>query len=73
MNSPVPLELAAKIAMWRQKAATNELTLKEMKEGIIFLRAGRLEAAKSSASAKRSKAIKEIPHADDLLNELEGL
>lgn len=66
-------EAQQKIADWRRRAATNELTLEEMKEAIIYLRAGRLAAATQTAAAKRKKAIAEIPHADDMLGELEGM
>lgn len=73
MSSPIPAELAAKIASWRLKAADGTLELPEMKEAIIHLRAGRLASASAAPAAKRKKAIAEIPKAADLLNELEGL
>lgn len=75
MSSPISLELQSKIALWRQRAATGELTLDEMKEAIIHLRAGRVAAAAASSAtaAKRKKAFATIPSQDDLLNELEGL
>ncbi len=73
MSTLIPVELQQKIADWRRRAATNELTLEEMKEAIIHLRAGRLAAAKSPAAEKRKKAHAAIPHADDMLGELEGL
>jgi len=73
MGNPVPLELQAKIASWRLRAAEGTLTREEMKEAIIHLRAGRVAAAAVSAPAKRAKAIREIPKAGDLLDELEGL
>jgi hypothetical protein len=66
-------ELQAKISLWRIKAATGELTLEEAKEAVAHLRAGRLTAAASAASTKRKAAIKAIPHADDLLDELGGV
>ena len=73
MSNPVPLELQAKISSWRLRAADGSLTLDEMKEAILHLRAGRVTAAAASATAKRKKAIVEIPKADDLLSEMEGL
>ena len=73
MSSPVPLELQAKIASWRLRAAEGTLTLDEMKEAILYLRAGRVQAANASASAKRKKSIAAIPSASDMLSELEGL
>lgn len=75
MNNPVPLELQSKIAALRLRAAEGTLTLEEMKEAIVFLRAGRLGAAVASqkAAATRKKAIAAIPDAADMLADLEGL
>lgn len=74
-DSPVSFELSAKIAAWRLKAAEGTLTLEEMKEATKYLRAGRMQAgaAASASVAKRKKAIAEIPNAEDMLNDLEGL
>ncbi len=63
-------EIQAKIAIWRQKAIDNSLTLEEMKEAIALLRQGRVSAAASSESARRAKAKAAVPSADDLLSEL---
>lgn len=63
-------EIQAKIAIWRQKAIDNSLTLEEMKEAITLLRQGRVSAAASSESARRAKAKVAVPSADDLLSEL---
>lgn len=73
MSSPVPLELQSKIADWRRRSAEGTLELAEMKEAVLHLRAGRINAANTSAASKRKKAIAEIPHADDMLDELDGL
>jgi len=75
MSNPVPLELQAKITDWRQRAAEGTLTLDEMKQAIIHLRAGRLSAltAAGEAARTRKKAIIAIPSADDMLADLEGL
>lgn len=73
MSGPVPLELQAKIADWRRRSTEGTLELSEMKEAILHLRAGRVSAANASAASKRKKAIAEIPHADDMLNELDSL
>lgn len=70
MTSPIPLELQAKIASWRLKAAEGTLTIDEMKEGIIYLRAGRTTAA---AAAKSSKKTSVAPPAEDMLSDMEGL
>lgn len=73
MSGPVPLELQSKIANWRQKAAEKTLTLEEMKEAVIYLRAGRVNAASTAAATKRKKAAATIPNADDMLADLEDL
>lgn len=70
MNTP---ELAAKIAIWRQKALDGTLTVEEMKEAILARREGRISASYASDTARRKKAKAEIPSADALLSELEGL
>ena len=71
--SPVTLEMQAKLAEWRKKSAEGTITLEEMKEAIIALRAGRLAAGAAASVAKRKAAAKVIPNADDLLDEIEGL
>ncbi len=63
-------ELQAKISLWRSRAATGDLTVEEVREALTYLRADRKSAAASTDKAKRAKAIKAIPSADDLLNEL---
>lgn len=77
MSTPVPLELQSKIAGWRLRAAEGTLTLEEMKEAIIHLRAGRMSAAASANATKRASAAGAkktvIKNSDDLLSELEGL
>lgn len=70
MTSPIPLELQAKIASWRLKAAEGTLSIEEMKEGIVYLRAGRLTAATAAKSSKKKSVA---PPADDMLADLEGL
>lgn len=71
--STIGPELQMKISQWRLKAADGTLSLEEMKEAIAHLRAGRVSAAYTADSTKRKKAIREIPKADDLLAELDGL
>lgn len=73
MSSPVSPELSSKIASWRMRAAEGTLTLEEMKEAVRALRAGRVNSAAASAATKRKKAIAEIPHASDMLDELENM
>lgn len=69
------LEYQSKIAAWRIKAAEGTLTLEEMRESIILLRADRQAAGQASrtAAAKRKKAFATIPTAEDLLSEMERL
>lgn len=70
MSGPVPLELQSKIASWRLRAADGTLSLEEMKEGIVYLRAGRLAASIASVK-KKPKAV--APSAGDMLDELNDL
>ena len=64
----VSLETQRRIAELRMKAKTPEgLTLDEVREGIRFLRAERINMAPAK-SAPRTKAA--APNADDLLAEL---
>lgn len=66
-------ELEAKIAVWRQKAVDNTLSADEMREAVVIMRQGRRGAAIASDKARKSKAVKEIPSAQDLLSELGAL
>lgn len=67
------LETQAKFASWRQKAAAGELSQEDMKEIILSLRAGRMQAAASATTSRKKAAMREIPKADDLLGELDDL
>lgn len=71
--SPIPADLQSKIALWRMKAVDGTLTQAEMKEAIIYLRAGRKASAEASAASKRKRAIVEIPAAEDLLADMDSL
>jgi len=62
-----------KIAQIRLKIADGTVTEDELKEAVALMREGRVASAISSETAKRRVAIKEIPKADDLLKELDGL
>lgn len=66
-------ELQSKIASWRLRAATNELSLEEMKEAVKLLRQGRFAAASAGAAAKRGAKKAAAPAADDMLSELDDL
>lgn len=72
-TSPVSLEMQAKLAEWRRKSAEGTITLEEMKEAIVALRAGRLAAGAAASVAKRKAAAKVIPNADELLGELDDI
>ena len=63
-------ELQAKIAIWRAKAVDNTLTPEDMAEYIKSLRGERMSAAATTDKARRAKATKIIPTAEDLLGEL---
>jgi hypothetical protein len=77
MSTPISAELQSKISSWRLRAASGELTIEEMREAVIHLRAGRLSAAQAAAATKRTSASgakKSVaPAQADLLAELEGL
>lgn len=66
----ISAELQAKIDIWRAKAVDGTLSLEEMVVGMRALRGERVSAASQSTTARRAKAVKVIPKADDLLNEL---
>lgn len=69
MTNPIPDELQAKISAWRRKAADDSLSIEEMKEAIVHLRAGRISAATASKSGKKKSVA---PPADELMKELLG-
>lgn len=69
-------ELLNKLAEWQRKAADGSITLDEMREAVIALRANRsasAEAAAKSAKGSRSKATKVPVDAGGLLDQLNGL
>lgn len=66
-------EIQARIAIWRRKAIDGTLSDEEMKEAVDLLRAGRVTAAAASAASRSKRAVKIIPSADDLLDELKDL
>lgn len=72
MTAAMTPELQSKIAVWRQKAQDGTLSIDEMKEAIIVLRAGRVSASHASAAARQAKAKTNIPNAGDLLASLKG-
>lgn len=61
------------IATLRAKIADGTITEEDMKQGVRLLREGRVAAAYSSDSAKRKKAIVDIPKAADMLSELDDI
>ncbi len=66
-------EVNQRIAFLRLKIADGSITQAEMQEGVAYLREGRLAAAYSSDSAKRKRAMVEIPKAADMMSELDDL
>lgn len=70
MASP---ELNAKISVWRQSALDGTLSPEDLRQALDALRGERRGAAVASDKSRKAKAVREIPSADDLLNELEGL
>jgi len=67
MYSP---EVVQKVAVWRQRIATNQLTEAEMQEIVNTLRAGRTGAAIASETSRRKTAKAAVPDAEDMLKEL---
>lgn len=69
-------ELQNRIEVWRQKAASNTLSIEEMREAIAALRGSRKSASEASAASKaKPRASSRAPAraADDMLKDLEGL
>ena len=66
-------ESIAAVAVYKAKALNNTLTVEDMKVAIQLLRADRQGAHVASDKSRRAKAKVEIPSADDMLRELEGL
>lgn len=66
-------ELESRIANLRVIAATRDLTREEQREVVEALRQGRLSAHHASDTARKRTAKTEIPNANDLLGELEGM
>lgn len=73
MSNPVPLELQSKISAWRLRAADGSLSLEEMKEAILHLRAGRVAAASTQSAARKTAKKSVAPGAEDMLSELDDL
>jgi hypothetical protein len=63
-------ETQSRIAILRQKATEGTITLDEMREAVVLLRAGRMGAAISSEQARKTRAKKEVRTADQMLGEL---
>lgn len=66
-------QVSAEVAMLRQKAANNELTLEDTRRAIELLQTLRGKAGTTSAASKAAKAKKGPVDSDKLLDELEGL
>jgi len=69
MASITSPETQTRLDALRQKASSGPLTMEEMREVVVHLRADRKSAASTKAkSTSKAKAI--IPDADELLKEL---
>jgi len=74
MSSPISPELQSKIANWRRRSLTGEITLDEMKEAVLLIRGQRSSAAAAAATASAGKRKKApAKNVDDMLNELGSL
>ena len=65
-----PVEFQLKLEEWRGKARAGQLTVEEMREAVLFMRAGRVHAAavkakKSGAGTSSPRTIKEKAAAVD--------
>lgn len=65
-------EMQAKLSVWREKARAGTLSQEEMREAICALREDRTRSITAGAE-KKSRAVKKVVSADDLLSELDGL
>lgn len=70
---PLSPEALNKLAELRQKSILGTITEEELKGAIKLMREDRSSAALRTDAAKRVKARKAIPSADELLDQLEGL
>jgi hypothetical protein len=57
-------ELSAKLALIRQKCATNTITREEIREGVEMLRQVRSGAAQAARTSSRAKAMGTSPGID---------
>lgn len=69
-ESPISLDLQARIAEWRRKAAIGELTLEETREAVALIRQGRLAAGQAAARAKGASRKASAPATADTANSL---
>jgi len=65
-----PVEFQLKLEEWRGKARAGQLTVEEMREAVLFMRAGRVHAAatkakKAATGASSPRTIKEKAAAVD--------
>ena len=61
-----PVEFQLKLEEWRGKARAGQLTVDEMREAVLFMRAGRVHAAQAKAKRAASpKTVKEKAAAVD--------
>ena len=63
-------EVSARLAVLKQKASENTLTIDEMREGVRLMREDRKVASTVSAVSRTKRARAEIKSADEMLDEL---
>lgn len=71
-------ETMTKVAMWRAKSESGQMTIDEYKQAILDLRGARMNALASQSKSKAGKggsrkASTPVRSADDMLNELDGV
>jgi hypothetical protein len=63
-------EIAAKMPIWKARAARGELSESEVFEAMAALRAGRQSAAEQTVAKRAKKAAAAVPSADDMLSQM---
>jgi hypothetical protein len=64
-------EMMTKVALWREKARSGQLSREEMREAIVFLRAERQAVPPAASRSTKSQAAS--VNTDDLLGQLDNL
>lgn len=66
-------ETQARLVILRQKSVEGTITMEELREGVLLMRADRVAGASASDGSRRAKAKAVVKSADEMLDELGGL